>query len=100
MIRHIVMWTIKEADGRSKQQNIDLLKSKLLGLKNFIPQIKHIEVGTNSALALPDNYDITLVSDFATFPDLDIYQKHPEHLKVVELVKQIRVSRACIDFEY
>lgn len=100
MIKHIVMWTIKETNGRSKRDNIELLKKQLLALKDYIPQVKSLEVGTNSLQAPQDNFDIVLVTEFGSFADLDIYQKHPEHLKVVELVKEIRVARACVDYEF
>ncbi len=100
MVRHIVTWTIKEANGQSKQENIELLANQLKALKTFIPQIVYLEVGINSSKAPQNNFDIVLISDFASFEDLDIYQEHPEHLKVVELVKSIRVDRACVDYEY
>ena len=34
MVKHIVLWTFRsQAEGRSKQENIELAREKLLGLK-------------------------------------------------------------------
>ena len=48
MIKHVVMWKLKnEAEGNSKSRNIELVKEKLLSLKPVISQISSLEVGEN-----------------------------------------------------
>ena len=100
MIKHIVCWKIKEqAEGRNRDENLAIFKEKLLALKGLVPGIRHLEVGINAKEAPEDNWDIILITAFDTFKDLDAYQGHPEHLKVVEFVKQVRELRSCVDFE-
>ena len=46
MIRHIVMWKLKEsAEGASRAENAVRLKEKLEGCRNIVPGILHLEVG-------------------------------------------------------
>ena len=99
MIKHIVMWKLKDsARGNSKDQNALELKSVLEDLKNKISVIKQIEVGINfnkSSAA----YDVVLYSEFNSQQDLQAYQKHPDHVKVVDFVNEIRDDRAVVDYQ-
>jgi len=93
------MWKLKDsARGTSKDQNALELKSVLEDLKNKISVIKQIEVGINfnkSSAA----YDVVLYSEFDSLQDLQAYQKHPDHVKVVDFVNEIRDDRAVVDYE-
>ena len=101
MIKHMVMWTIREGDTpRSKFEKMAEMKSRLLNLKEEIREIRSMEVLFNSPLAPQDNDDIVLVCEFSSWAELESYQMHPEHQKVVEYVKNVRKDRACIDIEY
>jgi len=99
MIKHIVMWKLKEhAAGAGAQENARILKTLLLELKDSIPHIKEIEVGFNfnpSEAAC----DVVLYSVFESRDDLETYQKHPEHRKVVGFVNEIRSDRHVVDYE-
>lgn len=99
MFKHIVFWRLKDnAGGRSKLDNSRELKTVLEGLKDKIGAIKRIEVGiniNNSDAA----YDVALYSEFDSREDLQIYQKHPEHVKIIGFVNEIREERAVVDYE-
>ena len=99
MIKNIVMWKIKDSErGTSKDQNALELKSVLEDLKNKISVIKQIEVGIN--FNKPSTaYDVVLYSEFDSQQDLQAYQKHPDHVKVVDFVNEIRDDRAVVDSE-
>ncbi|KRU28380.1 stress responsive A/B barrel domain-containing protein [Clostridium sporogenes] len=48
MIKHIVMWKLKEfAEGKSKLENANIIKINLEDLKHRIDEVKLIEVGVN-----------------------------------------------------
>lgn len=99
MIKHVVMWKLKNfAEGASKEQNANKLKVELESLKSKIPQIRHIEVGINMIPSDAAN-DVALYSEFATLQDLDLYQKHPEHLKIADFAGKVRESRAVVDYQ-
>lgn len=94
MIKHIVMWKLKE-------KNIEVLnkiKNDLEGLKNKIEEIKAIEVGIdfNGSEAA---YDLVLYSEFLNKEDLNIYQNHEEHIKVAGFIISVVTSRAVVDYE-
>jgi hypothetical protein len=100
MIKHIVMWKLKENDKENdKFENAKTIKNKLESLNGVIPEIKYIEVGVNSE-KFENNYDVVLISEFDSFEDLDIYQKHPEHVKVGKFVKSVAEIRTAVDYEF
>ena len=99
MVKHIVLWKLKEnVDGKPKKELAAELKAALEGLKGKIPAIQSLEVGLNYNPADTAS-DISLYTEFKTQADLDIYQKHPEHMKVVELVKKVTAERRVSDYE-
>lgn len=99
MIKHIVMWRLKDsAAGASREENAKKLKQSLEDLKDKIEDIKALEVGINFN-ASPAAFDVVLYSEFADMEGLDSYQNHPEHLKIVDFVGEIRTDRAVVDYE-
>jgi hypothetical protein len=101
MVKHIVLWTIKEGETpRMKVERMAELKARLLGLKEEISEIVNMEVYFNSPIAPADNFDVILMTEFNSWADLDAYQKHPAHTEVAEYIKNVKQNRTAIDFEY
>lgn len=99
MIKHIVMWKLKEtANGNSKYENACILKNKLEALQGKIPGLLKIEVGIDFSNT-QSSQDVVLYSEFATKEDLDHYQQHPEHKAVMPFVSEVRLERAVVDYE-
>jgi hypothetical protein len=99
MVKHLVMWKLKEnAEGGTKEQNAKKIKTELEALKKKVPQIKHLEVGVNF-LPSDASYDLALYSEFANEKDLDVYLKHPDHLKIADFVGKVRESRVVVDYK-
>lgn len=99
MLNHVVLFKFKAYPAEEKQEKLNQLKSALLGLTDKIDELKYIEVGTNYELDAK-SYDLCLLSHFETEADLDVYRVHPEHLKVLELVKEFTEQRAAVDYEF
>ncbi len=100
MVTHIVIWKLKEnALGASLEENKTKFKQMLLGLKGLVPSLVDAEVGLKGSQSPQNNDDIVLVSTFKTWADLDAYQTHPEHLKVVAFAKEVVEKRSALDFE-
>ena len=100
MIKHIVLFKLAEyAEGNSKQENAQYLKEKLEGLQDLIPELLKIEVSINSLKASADNYDLILVTEFDNFSDLNSYNNHPEHQKIVHFISKVKTDRAALDYE-
>ena len=99
MIKHIVLWKIKDGvEGKTKKESILTLKEALEGLKGKIKEIQFLEAGLNFNPA-DTACDLSLYTEFKSRQDLDLYQKHPEHMKVVELVKKLAGERRVSDYE-
>ena len=100
MLKHVVMWRLKEsAEGRTKEENAIHIKEILELLPYKIKEIRNLEVGINMIRASP-SYDLVLIVDFANMMDLQAYQAHPEHVKVADYVLKVRETRAVVDYEY
>ncbi|MGH8778589.1 Dabb family protein [Paraburkholderia sp.] len=99
MIRHIVMWKLKDnAEGATREQNALKLKEKLEGCRDIVPGILHLEVGVATP-GLESSYDVVLISDFADKAALDAYQVHPTHEALKGFVGAVREARQAVDFE-
>jgi phenylalanyl-tRNA synthetase alpha subunit len=100
MIKHIVFFGLADnAEGKTKAENAQIIKTGLENLIHFIPEIRKIEVGINYPNAPKTNYDIALYTEFDNFEAVDVYQEHPEHKKVASYIGKVRVSRAAVDYE-
>lgn len=98
MIKHIVLFKFKDfAKGADKAENVRMLKSQLEALEDLVDEIRIFEVGINfgdSDVA----YDLALYSEFESKEDLYSYQRHPEHLKVADMVKKVCEARVVADY--
>ncbi len=99
MINHVVLFKLKDYPAEKKKEVISELKTLLEGLKSKVDEVKYIEVGTNYELQAK-SFDIALLSHFESMEDLDAYRIHPEHLKVVERIKETTVERAAVDYHF
>lgn len=100
MIKHIVMWNFKgTAEGKTKDENMDIVKTSLLSLEPIIPEIKYIQLG-NDISHTDMSYDLALITEFETLEDLHTYKVHPEHEKIANYVAKVTNSRGVIDFSF
>ena len=97
MINHVVLFKLKDYPDAEKAEIVSELKNLLEGLNEKISEVKYIEVGANYEMN-SKSYDIALLSHFETAEDLDKYRVHPEHLKVLERVKETTAERAAVDY--
>ncbi|WP_434295806.1 Dabb family protein [Clostridium botulinum] len=99
MIKHIVMWKLKEfAEGKYKLENANIIKINLEDLKHRIDEVKLIEVGVNINNS-QQAYDVVLYSEFENLEDLNLYQNHPDHVKVGEFINKVKEDRIVTDYE-
>jgi len=94
MIVHIVMFKFKE---ENKIFNIELVEQKLNDLVQTIDELKSIEVGVDFNQS-QRAFDLSLYSTFDSKEDLKTYAVHPEHLKVVELIKSVTTESKVVDY--
>ena len=94
MIVHIVIFKFKE---ENKIFNIELVVKKLNGLLEKIDGLKSMEVGVDFNQS-ERAFDLSLYSTFESKEDLKAYAVHPEHLKVVELIKSVTSESKVVDY--
>lgn len=98
MIKHIVMWKLKdEAHGNDKATNARLIKEKLEALGGKIAGLLKIEVGIDFLGG--NNFDLVLYSELATKEDLDVYQNHPLHQALLPFIREAVTDRKAVDYE-
>ena len=95
MIVHIVFFKFKE---EQKKENIKKSKELLLSLLDTVPTLKLIEVGENFANE-ERAMDLSIITHFDSVENLKIYAVHPEHLKVVDFIKQVVEYSKVVDYE-
>ncbi len=97
MIRHIVMVKFKPVP------NLEALKNELKQmLEHLIPTVKSLkkmEVGLNIS---PQSraYDMVLTADFDDMDGLQAYRIHPDHVKILDRLKDVADKTAAVDYEY
>lgn len=98
MIKHIVMWKLKEeAHGNDKAVNAKLIKEKLEALDGKIDGLLKIEVGIDFLGG--GNFDVVLYSELSKKKALDVYQNHPLHQAVLPFIREAVVDRKAVDYE-
>lgn len=99
MVKHIILWTLKEMSDAEKADVKKEIKEGLEGLKGKIQGLLDIKVVAEGRLE-SSTADLMLDSSFESFEALKGYSKHPEHVAVADSkVRPFTASRACLDFE-
>lgn len=99
MVKHIILWTLKEMSDSEKESVKKGIKEGPEGLKGKIPGLIDIKVNTEGRLA-SSTADLMLDSTFESTEALKGYSKHPEHVAVADSkVRPYTASRSCLDYE-
>lgn len=99
MIRHIVMWKLKDyAEGADKATNINKVKDLLNSCADLVPGMLKLEVGV-PASGLETTCDVVLYTEFADAAALQAYQDHPDHVAIKPFIGAVRQERHCMDYE-
>ncbi|MEI6692802.1 MAG: Dabb family protein [Chlorobium sp.] len=99
MIKHIVMWRLKDnAHGNDSMTNAILIKDKLEALRDTIPGIAALEVGIDYSRS-DSSSDVLLYSEFEDKDALNNYQKHPDHQALIPFIVEAVAERRLVDYE-
>jgi hypothetical protein len=98
MIKHIVMWKLKdEAHGNGKAANALLIKEKLEALGGKVEGLQRIEVGIDFPGGT--NFDVVLYSELLSEAALNTYQNHPLHQAVLPFIREAVIDRKAVDYK-
>jgi hypothetical protein len=98
MIRHVLTWTLVADSADGKNAAFTELSEGFGALPALIPEIKMLQLGRDID-ETEGNWDVALIIDFANTDDLAIYQQHPAHVKVRDIVRRVTNARTAVDFE-
>lgn len=99
MVKHIILWTLKEEYSKEEKEEIKKgIKQGLESLQGKIPGLMEIRVQINHLAS--SNADLMLDSTFENEEALKAYAVHPEHVAVADgKVRPYTKLRSCLDFE-
>lgn len=99
MVRHIVMFKLKEfASPAEKQAKLDEIKTRLEALIYKIDVLRKIEVKFNCNPE--ESWDLILITELDSLADVSTYANHPEHVAVAKgIIGPVKADRACVDYE-
>lgn len=99
MVKHVILWTLKEEYSEAEKSEIKKgIKAGLEGLKDQIPGLLEIKVNTMPLAS--SNCDLMLDSGFVNEEALKGYAVHPAHVEVANTkVRPFTASRVCMDYE-
>lgn len=99
MIKHIVMWHLKEyAEGADRATNATKMKSLLDACAGIVPGMRTFEV-VIAQEGLEATCDVVLYSEFESVAALEAYQNHPQHVALKPFVTAVRSARQCMDYQ-
>jgi len=98
MVKHMIIWKLKEMSPEALEAQKKLVKEGLEGLMGKIPGMTYIHVQTEN---LPtSNADMMLDSTFTDAEALAGYSSHPEHVHVANTyIRPYIETRLCMDYE-
>ena len=99
MIKHVILWTIKEEYTAEQKQEIKRgIKEGLEGLNGKIEGLVELKVITDRLES--SNCDVMLDSTFEDEASLKGYSVNPLHVEVADnKVRPYTSSRHCMDYE-
>jgi len=99
MLKHIVMWKLKEhAEGAGRAVNAVKLKALLDACDSLVPGMLKLEVAIAEP-GLEATYDVVMYSEFTDKAALGAYQEHPRHVALKPFVIAVREARQCMDYQ-
>ena len=96
MIKHVVVLKFKPG---VTEDDVQALEKGLDALPGAIPEILSYDFGRDIVRS-ERSFDFGLVSSFKDLEALKRYQVHPEHVKVLELVKRICDQIVAVGFHF
>jgi hypothetical protein len=95
MLRHIVM--MKFRNRETAKETAGKVKTMLHGLVPVIDELKRMEVGIN-VNTKPAAYDLVLTADFDDEAGLNAYRAHPDHVKILDFMKEVVDKTTVVDY--
>lgn len=97
MVRHIVLWELKQ----EKKPDVDRialeLGKKFHALLGVVDGLREIEFGRNYGKG---DFDLALTCVFDTREAQSAYQTHPAHLAIKQIIQTLVGRREAVDYGF
>ena len=93
MVKHIVMFKLKEKTAK----NMEAAVSTLRGLDGKIESLRFIEVGVDFKES-ERSYDLVLTTHFNDRDGMSAYASHPTYLPVIETMRNLCSNSIVVDY--
>lgn len=93
MLRHIVMMKFNE----DAKYEVTHVKEMLQNLLDTVESLKKMEVGINISKK-PSAYDLVLTADFDSEEGLEAYRNHPDHVRILDVMKETVNQVSAVDY--
>ena len=98
MVKHIIIWKLKDMPEAEKAERVKKIKEGLEGLSGKIPGMTDIHVITDKMDT--STADAMLDSTFESEEALKVYSSHPDHVAVADtFIRPYVEIRSCMDYE-
>lgn len=94
MFKHLVFVKFK---SDAPEERIQAMEKGLGALPGIIPEIKFYDFGRD-VVRSDRSYDFGLISHFDDQDALQRYGAHPEHQKVLQIIREIAENIVAVDF--
>ena len=95
MIKHIVMFKLKDRNKENIEKIVDALKT----LEGNIDVLRSAEIGINFTES-ERSYDIVLIVEFSNKEDLSTYGPHPNHIPVIDIIRSLCSGSVVVDYKF
>lgn len=98
MLKHVVMWKFKdEAEGNSKEFNMQYVIKGLSALLGVIPELKDVKLYRDEFHS-GGSCDLILICLFDDMEDMLAYQIHPAHVEMKTFIHKVISDRMSADY--
>lgn len=99
MVRHTVLFRLNGTPDEINRMAVEF-QENIERLPALIPELESVEVHTDDGEVSDTNWHIVLTANCPDYTALEVYAKHPEHLKCVAIIKAAIAGRACVDYTF
>jgi hypothetical protein len=94
MLKHLVFFKFHPDVSEDRIRDME---TGLGALPGIIPEIKYYDFGRD-VVRSERSFDFGLISHFDDRESLQRYAAHPEHQKVLDIIREISADIAAVDF--
>ena len=97
MLRHVVLLELSDT---IEPAQVETIVSKLMGLRETIPEIEAYSVGADVGIS-EGNSLFAIIGDFADAAAYKVYAEDPVHLQVIaDHIKPFVTGRTAVQYEF